>query len=138
MKTELRTLRSGRKVRVVSVPPNPPPAPVVKPAPYRVEDGKFIFPAVVAGPRVPAPPDPSPPEGDDILSLDKIPLKDVAAVLQEVPSSRKNPDGIRFAGSRIRVRLKSDEILQFWLPDVDYKEFRRRGDLAGWRPAIRH
>ncbi len=100
---------------------------------YRREGDKYIFPAKEVPLWRPPEPEPEPPEGDDILPLGKLPLDKITELLQEFPRSKKNKDGIRFAGCQLRVRLRDGTTLQGWLSEKDYHQFRVEGLIRGWR-----
>jgi hypothetical protein len=104
---------------------------------FRREKEKVIFPGRMVPMWKPPEPEPAPPEGPDILKLDKIPLGEVKELLQDYAQGRKNPDGIHFAGGRIRVKLQNGDVLEGWLDEVSLKKFRQEGTVRGWRPSPR-
>jgi hypothetical protein len=104
---------------------------------YRIEDGKIIFPGRMVPMWRPPEPEPAPPEGEDILQFEKLPLSEITELLQDFPRGKKNRDGIHFAGGHIRVRLRNQSTLEGWLSEVDLKKFRQEGAVKGWRPTPR-
>jgi len=127
-KTTFRTLRSGRRVQVVAAPPKPSVPMEKVQLPYRRgEDNKIIFgdpnPDVYYRPVKPQYAQPSPP---DLLHVSEIPWGKFSVLLQEYSQSKKGPDGQRFPGVHVRLRLKGGELLEGWIPAADLPEFRKR------------
>jgi hypothetical protein len=65
------------------------------------------------------------PKIPDKLTVDKIDLSDIDCIMDGRRSIKKNTDGSKFIGFHVKYQDKEGKVIEGWMPEVDYLEFRR-------------
>lgn len=75
--------------------------------------------------KPPPPPQPKMPKVKNMLKLKDIILNELKHIHEGRHKALKNKDGIRFMGYSVSVEMTDGKILQGWMPEADFNNFRR-------------
>ena len=85
--------------------------------------------------KEPEPAEPEPPKVDNLLSLDKLELEKIGAVLEGRRKGIRNKDGVMFVGFNVTMKMRDEmgkdgkiipgKQLSGWMTGADFHKFRR-------------
>lgn len=70
-------------------------------------------------------PEPKDPEIDRILTLDMIDIDKISLGLSGRRKVKRNPEGMRFIGFDVSLKMKTGKDVEGWMPESDYLNLRR-------------